>query len=471
MANPAAEPSSPPTSEVATPGHVPWPVSSELLLGLAADWLWVMDMQLRIVRIESLNAGRLAPDVEHAVGHTPWESPLFGVPGHGWRRHLRVLWSHQPFRDLELAWRSGGRIRWSAISGVPLFDGKQRFCGYVGVACDITARKQAELAMREARADLDATLRALPDLMFEVDQRGTIHHVHAPQPELLAAPADRLIGRNHRQFLPAEVITVVEQALTEARQQGHARGYRYALPLPQGPCWFELSAARKHTPGKATPRYVLIVRDITELKRREAELSELAFHDPLTGLPNRRLLMDRIEQTLLRQTGWAALLFVDLDNFKSINDTRGHATGDQVLMAFADKLRHSVREADPMGRLGGDEFLVLLVDLGDDASVARRAVQRVARALMQATAQPYPGVEPPISVSVSIGALLFQSPACLSELLPQADALMYRAKQAGKGRVSLRWYKPPNRPHLGVATSTERRKQRRGVEKPQKSSE
>ncbi|WP_334155008.1 GGDEF domain-containing protein [Tepidimonas sp.] len=227
-----------------------------------------------------------------------------------------------------------------------------------------------------------------------------------------------------------------------AERQGQAHGLRYALDLADGRRWFELSAARKDAAADRTPRFVALVRDITELKRREAELSELAFYDALTGLPNRRLLLDRIEQVLLRQAReptWCALLFIDLDDFKAVNDRHGHGTGDQVLAVVAQRLRACVRETDPLGRLAGDEFVALLLDLSPDAATARRVAQRVARTLVRTLRAPLHEV-PGIMPSASVGVLMFRGQHPLPALLAAADTLMYRAKGAGKGRLSLHWF-------------------------------
>ncbi|MCS6810265.1 MAG: GGDEF domain-containing protein, partial [Tepidimonas sp.] len=190
-------------------------------------------------------------------------------------------------------------------------------------------------------------------------------------------------------------------------------------------------------------------QDITARKRAElalrqsrAQLSELAFHDALTGLPNRRLLMDRLEQVLLRQArapSWCALLFVDLDDFKGINDRHGHALGDEVLLAVAQRLRSSVRDSDPLGRLAGDEFVALLPDLGLEADAAQRIAQRLAHELLAKLQAPLPD-HPAVTISASVGVLMFRGPHELHTLLDQADSLMYRAKADGKGRLTLRWF-------------------------------
>jgi diguanylate cyclase (GGDEF)-like protein len=170
-----------------------------------------------------------------------------------------------------------------------------------------------------------------------------------------------------------------------------------------------------------------------ELERRRDELAFLATHDGLTGLPNRALILDRLEQMLLRarhsQTPVAAL-FIDLDNFKAINDTLGHAAGDELLQAVAARLDGVVRDVDALGRLGGDEFVVVAADMSLMAGP-----ELVAERLLDALKQPFklPGRETPLTVTASIGVATGQR-AAADELLRDADIAMYRAKLRGRSR-------------------------------------
>jgi len=424
------------------------PAPAHELLSLAADWAWAADTQLRITQVVSLRDETTPMWVDRLIGLRPWDSPLFVADRRRARQQMRRLWRHVPFRDLELQWALDDGQRWTAISGVPRCNPAGQFAGYVGVAVDITARKRLELSLRDARAELDATLRALPDLMFEIDADGVFHAAHAPRPELLLRPPRAVIGRRQNELLPPEVLSVAQAALREALEHGHTHGHRYRLQLPDGQLrWFELSLARKTVPSGDKPRCVAIVRDITELKQREAQLSAWAFYDPLTGLPNRRLLLDRIEQALLRQQrqpAWSVLLFVDLDDFKRVNDTYGHAAGDAVLVRVAQALRAVVRESDPVGRLAGDEFVALLEDAGTSEREARGVAQRASRDMLRRLKSSHgldgEGGEGAGAISASIGALLFRGYCPLADLLGHADALMYRAKKLGKGAFVIeRW--------------------------------
>ncbi len=420
------------------------------LLALAADWVWEMDTQLRVVDVIALTGDPRPAWAADLIGLRPWDSPVFVRDRAAAVRQMRRLWRHVPFRDLELQWVSdAGEPRWTSISGIPRYAADGHFAGYVGVAVDISPRKRLERSLRDAQADRDATLRALPDLMFEIDANGVFHDVHAPRPELLLVPPEAIVGRRQDELLPPEALAVAQAAVRETLERGQSHGHRYRLRLPNGQKrWFEMSLARKAVPHGATPRCVAVVRDITELKQREAELSALAYYDSLTGLPNRRLLLDRIEQALLRQQrqpGWAVLLFIDLDDFKRVNDAQGHAAGDAVLRHVASCLRCAVRDSDPVGRLAGDEFVALLEDAGDSERTAHSIAKRVSRVMLRELQRPAAATRP-VAVTVSIGALLFRGYRPLEELLARADALMYRAKQLGKGAfVVERWGVPPQR--------------------------
>ena len=187
------------------------------------------------------------------------------------------------------------------------------------------------------------------------------------------------------------------------------------------------------------------IQDVTDRKQTESQIQALAFSDPLTGLSNRRLLMDRLEQALAaaaRHGHQDALLFIDMDDFKTINDTLGHDRGDSLLKQIAQRLTSCVREGDTVARLGGDEFVVLLQDLSNEASEAVAQAQAVTAKILNALAQPYQLDDQGHHSSASIGVTLFGGVQreSVEEPLKRAELAMYQAKAAG--RNSLRFFEP-----------------------------
>jgi diguanylate cyclase (GGDEF)-like protein/PAS domain S-box-containing protein len=184
--------------------------------------------------------------------------------------------------------------------------------------------------------------------------------------------------------------------------------------------------------------------DVTERKLAEAATERLAFFDPLTGLPNRRLFGDRLRHALqggLRSGQYGALLFIDLDNFKDLNDSRGHAAGDALLVRVAARLQASLREVDTVARMGGDEFVVILENLGGDVLGAAAQAETVAVKLLAQTREPYDFDDTHVVSTPSIGIALFGSAEdTADELLKRADMAMYQAKAAG--RNTLRFFDP-----------------------------
>lgn len=197
------------------------------------------------------------------------------------------------------------------------------------------------------------------------------------------------------------------------------------------------------------PMLFAIIHDITARKQLEVQVHQLAFYDALTKLPNRRLLFDRLEQAMSaskRRNLLGALMFLDLDNFKPLNDTHGHAVGDLLLIQVATRLKNCVREMDTVARLGGDEFVVMLCELDMDRAASIAEAQVVAEKIRNALAEPYvltihnPGQADAIVThhcTASIGVVVFNShETSQDEVLKHADEAMYQAKEAGRNAIS-----------------------------------
>lgn len=208
------------------------------------------------------------------------------------------------------------------------------------------------------------------------------------------------------------------------------------------PVWHTISAVRDDM-GEVT-HYICAFSDITQHKASEEEIRNLAFYDPLTQLPNRRLMLDRLHQAMLaneRSGMRGALLFIDLDNFKTLNDTHGHSKGDLLLQQVAERLLASVREGDTVSRLGGDEFVVILENLAHHADAAADQAQMVGEKILSSLDRPYKLGGINHHSTPSIGVVMFAGERGESEdLMRRADMAMYEAKRAG--RNTLRFYDP-----------------------------
>ena len=199
----------------------------------------------------------------------------------------------------------------------------------------------------------------------------------------------------------------------------------------------ELSLTLVEGSEKASAVVYGFVRDISERRRGEEQLAYLAYHDPLTGLPNRILIEQQLDLALARARradGAVALMFVDLDDFKDVNDRLGHAAGDQLLAAIATRLRSVLRDSDVLARHGGDEFLVLLSELEAEPALA---AERVGAKLLDALREPFVIGGAELRTSASIGVSLYPGDASDTEaLLRHADVAMYQAKGTGGGRLA-----------------------------------
>ncbi|MDH5330409.1 MAG: diguanylate cyclase, partial [Aquincola sp.] len=311
------------------------------------------------------------------------------------------------------------------------------------------AQDLRDLQLAEARNA--AILNAIPDLLFELDIDGTYIDYHSPHSELLAAPPADFIGKTVAEVLPPAVAAVCMAALQAALTQGSSSGHQFELQLPVGTRWFELSVSRKATAAGQKPRFIVLSRDITERKEAENRIAHLAHFDSLTGLPNRRSFLERLGREVQRaQRGGRrlAVLFMDLDGFKVVNDSLGHFAGDQVLKQAADRLTHALRASDvvsrgteqasniELARLGGDEFTALIVDVERPEDV-----MTVADRIHAQMREPYQVSGGDVLLTASIGIALFpEDGGDATALLEHADTAMYHAKQMG--RDNGQFYRP-----------------------------
>jgi len=320
-----------------------------------------------------------------------------------------------------------GRELWADIDPRPVRDTSGAIVNFVIQVLDVTEQLRAARALAESELRFSTLVNNLPDPVMRLDRDGKAQFANK-------AAARLLIPSNDDHF---EVTDEVRQLLSTARSTafltGATQSVAYEVHTARGPRFLET----RLVPEPSGESILLVSTDLTERRRSENELAYRASHDGLTDLPNRSLFLshlhislDRLER---RTYGLVAVLFFDLDRFKVVNDSLGHAAGDDLLRAMARRLRETVRPDDVVARLGGDEFTVLLTTCESELQVRSTAVR-----LQQALAQPVEigGREMVFtsSVGASIAVTGKESP---EELMQWADAAMYRAKEAGRDRVVL----------------------------------
>jgi diguanylate cyclase (GGDEF)-like protein/PAS domain S-box-containing protein len=313
--------------------------------------------------------------------------------------------------------------------------------------------RRASAALQEGQARLQAQARhtqAILDHMVDgvitIDAEGRIESVNPAACAMFGYGAAELIGQPVSLLMPEP---------HRSRHQGYVQRYlaggaprvigigRDVEGLRKDGSEFPMSLAISRIERDGRPLFIGLSRDITERKRAEAAIEQLAFYDPLTGLPNRRLLLDRLKQALAssRRSGQqGALLFIDLDNFKTVNDTLGHGSGDRLLKEVARRLQAALRADDTVARWGGDEFVVLLQSLGARREVATLHAESAAEKLLSVLGQPYLLDEQPRHCTPSIGIVLWgggEAPDTVDSerLLKHADHAMYQAKAGGRNRL------------------------------------
>jgi diguanylate cyclase (GGDEF)-like protein/PAS domain S-box-containing protein len=308
-------------------------------------------------------------------------------------------------------------------------------------------RMQAAAARLEQSRDRFRTLvENVPGTVFRIE-------AHAPWKALhVSAGIEALTGEPHEHFLSGRTdrrklihpddTKAVDEALTQAVAERTTYNVEYRVRTTDGQTRWASERGRASYGANGTPQWVDgVILDITDRKIAELAIRDLAYYDPLTALPNRRLLLDRLHQQLAvsaRSGLHGALLFVDLDKFKTINDTLGHHTGDLLLTEVAHRLRSGVREGDTVARLGGDEFIVMLDGLGESADEATHKAVAIGSKLLDGLGQAYRLDGQAVQCTPSIGLTTFCGHnLSADELIRRADEAMYRAKSAGRNRLNV----------------------------------
>ena len=410
------------------------------------DVLLVLDAQGRYVEVLSPNDATLVASAPELVGKRLRDV----LPAEQAERFMALI------RDtLQSGQTHSVEYELQTLSGLRQFEGRTQPLGVqvggqaavVFLARDITKRKQAESALRESELRFRSLLRNIPSISVQgYLQDGTTSYWNQASEQLYGYTAEEALGGN---LLDLIIPPPMRDGVRAHMQHMFATGEvipagELQLQRKDGtPVHVFSSHAYIQVPGHP-PEMFCIDIDISGRKAAEDEARYLAFYDALTQLPNRRLLVDRLQQVLVngaRSGLTTAVLFVDLDNFKTLNDTRGHEVGDLLLKDVAQRLRSCVREQDTVARLGGDEFVVVLQNLSSDAPEAAAQARTLGELILAQLRQPYElaGHEHHFTASIGVTLLNHQRDS-VDEVLKQADMAMYRAKDAG--RNTLRFFDP-----------------------------
>ena len=405
------------------------------LTEMSSDFYWESDTEHRVTRLHSGGTAGGVPVFRRSVqtGERRWEIPYLSPDAAGWQMHRAVLDAHQPFRNFELS-RLGadGSERFISISGDPVFDAHGAFQGYRGVGTDITARKRAEQELRDSLAKLRLFADNVPVMTVLWDDSLRCRFANKVFTQFYGVALDDIIGKHVREVLGQDAFREIEAHLAQALQGQAVTYQRLTRAANNEPRYLEIKLVpHLGDQGKVLGCFAMTT-DITEHKLTEERIQRVAHHDDLTGLPNRVLFNDRLQQTLSlakRDSRQFALLYLDLDRFKPVNDGMGHAAGDELLQGVAARLRNQVRESDTVARVGGDEFTVILPEIAK-----REEAAVVASKIIGALAQPFrlgPQGQS-IEIGISIGIAVYPGDGRDADaLVTAADGAMYVAKQAG----------------------------------------
>ena len=321
----------------------------------------------------------------------------------------------------------------SAVGANHLGDPEVR--GIVINASDVTQEAETKEALRESEERYRLLVERCPDLIA-VHQEGVVAYVNPAGAGMLGASSpDELLGRPAHDLVHPEDHPLLDMRIA-AIQAGEEAGLSEIRMVRVDGGVIDVEAVTVPVTFGGGRASQVMARDITDRKRAERALAHQALHDHLTGLPNRVLLQDRLGQALARcvRSGcYVAVVFLDLDRFKVVNDSLGHEAGDRVLRAVSARITNVLRPADTLARLGGDEFVVVCDDITGPAEATR-----IARRVLDALGDPVDEADGGVHVGASVGVALADNDGVTAkDLIRDADAAMYRAKERGRGRIEL----------------------------------
>jgi diguanylate cyclase (GGDEF)-like protein/PAS domain S-box-containing protein len=444
------------------------------LAELSSDWFWEQDAEFRLTEMSTGLDQQTGMTSTSTIGKTRWELPIVVSDDAEWRQHRELLELHRPFRDFEYQMDVDGVRHWFNISGNPLFRADGSFRGYRGTGKDVTEEKRVEkrLIMEHTVTSIlaasstteQAIAGVLESFCKTLDWNYAAYWARDGEADTVACvqryttlsmedeavvefargggtvSSSGLLSRVWRSGEPVWITDLLHDR-TFMRRAAAARlnlCSAFAFPVTVGDqlvgiIEFFCSDLRKPDDSSLLLGRALgsQIGQFIARKGAEQNLRFVAAHDPLTGLPNRTTFNERVAHALAlaqRHQHTLAVLFIDLDRFKIINDTLGHEVGDELLREIARRLRSCLREADTVCRQGGDEFVVLIEEV-----TSATQLTNVAQKILDSVAQPFVYAEQECLLTASIGISTYPGDSAdVQALLKNADIAMYRAKEQGK---------------------------------------
>ncbi|MES2822402.1 MAG: PAS domain S-box protein [Pseudomonadota bacterium] len=375
--------------------------------------------------------------------------------------HKRVMAGENGIFAFEIMGLKGTR-RWLETHATPMRNADTgEVDKLLGVTRDITLQKQAELDLRESALHTQAILDNMLDGVFTINSQGLIQSFNKAASTIFGYTQEEVLGHNVSILMPEPHKSLHDDYMQHYAEtgEGHVLGkLREVIGSRKDGTVFpmSISASKISRDGNAT--FIGLIRDITQQRENEEKINRLAFYDPLTNLPNRRLLFDRLTQamhTSSRTDQHGALMFLDLDYFKQLNDNLGHDVGDVLLQQVALRIQGCVREGDSVARMGGDEFVLLIESLSLYANEAASQAELIAHKVLAALGQPYTLREHSYVITPSIGIVVFlHQTETMEDLLKKADVAMYQAK--GAGRNNARFFDPAMQAAVSIRADLEK---------------
>jgi diguanylate cyclase (GGDEF)-like protein/PAS domain S-box-containing protein len=396
------------------------------LFDSAADAIFVHNLKGRFIDVNTVACERYGYSKEEFLQMTPQHITTGG-------RTVNILQrteekSTQGFSLYETVHvrRDGTKIPTEVSSQIIEYGGRPVV---LSIARDITERKQVEETLRESETRLRKLFEAIPEAVMVHDEIGTILHINDVGAQRLEWAVEDLVGKNLRDIVKIENAALIPDHIRIARTDGSCSFETTYISRTGRIIVAEVNESPIELEGKSV--ILSVARDITERKRAERQLAYIATHDALTGLPNRVLFNDRLNLALAqaeRHQQSLAVLLLDLDRFKDINDTLGHSVGDQFLRVTGKRLKGLLRKSDTLARMGGDEFLFLVTEIAR----AENAIE-VVRKILESFQEPFLVEDHELHTTASIGVAIFPDDGSDADtLLKNADIAMYCAKQKGR---------------------------------------